>query len=111
MRGFITSMLLFVGIAAVMIIISLVMAFFSGGIRSTGLFGWSDIPYLAGVETFITSIYNTLVYFASWVAVLVLLTVFILMQCVFGYIYYRVAKFLLGFRAGIEKVLDELLSI
>jgi hypothetical protein len=51
------------------------------------------------------------VYFATWVAVLVLLTVFILMQCVFGYIYYRVAKFLLGFRAGIEKVLDELLSI
>lgn len=111
MRGFIVSLTAMLGIGAVLTVIMLAFSFFSGGTRSTGLFGWSDTPLLSGMESFITGVYNIMVYISSWVTIFVLFTIFLGVQLVFGYAYYKAITFVSQFREGFKKVMDELLNV
>jgi hypothetical protein len=111
MRGFIVSLSTVLIIAILFMGIMLVFSFFTGGARSTGLFGWGDQTLLAGVEDFVTGIYNSLIVVSGWVTITVLLLVFVGIQGAFVYGYYKLLKFALSFREDFRKILDELLDI
>jgi hypothetical protein len=111
MRGFIISLTALLGIALIFMLITLLVSGIAGGARSTGLFGWSETPILAGVERFVTTMYNALIYISSWVRVFVLFAVFLAVQGVFVYFYYKIGKTVLRFRKDMEKILDEFLDV
>jgi len=111
MRGFIVSLTALLGIAAVLVFASLAFSFFSGGSRSSSLLGWQGEPFLAGIDSFVTGIYNIMVYISSWVAIFVLLVGFLGVQLMFGYAYLKVVQFFLQFREGFKKIMDDLLDI
>ena len=111
MRGFIISTAVLLAISIAIAGLALSVAIFSGMPRSAGLFGWSDTPILSGVEIFFTAIYNAMVFVASWIRLFVLFVVFLAIQGVFVYVYYRIGKIVLQFRHDFEKILDELLDI
>jgi len=100
-----------VGLIALFILISLGVSFFSGGHQSTGLFGWGSDSILAGVETFFTNIYNTIIIVGSWVTIFVLLVVFVAVQGVFVFFYYKTAQFLWQFKPLVEKFIEEISGI
>jgi len=111
MKGFVVSMVALLAISIAIAGLALSVAIFSGMPRSAGLFGWSDTPILSGVEIFFTAIYNAMVFVASWIRLFVLFVVFLAIQGVFVYVYYRIGKIFLQFRHDLEKILDELLDI
>jgi len=111
MRGFILSIGTALIIGVVFLVMALLFSFFAGGTRSTGLFGWGEQPLLSGVEIFITQTYNYMVYISSWVAISVLLIVFLAVQGLFLYAYAWVGMKALHFRKDVQKIIDELLDI
>jgi len=111
MRGFIISITTVAIIAVIFMLIALVFSAFTGGARSSGLFGWSDTPLLSGIEGFITGIYNTMVYVSSWMTIFVLFGAFLGIQVIFVYAYYKAITFVAQFREGFKKVMDELLNV
>lgn len=110
MKGFM-SLAMIAGVAILLTGGAFLFSAFSGGSQSSGLFGWSDTPLLAGVESFITGVYNVVVIISSWVTILVLLVVFLGVQGAFVYAYYRFGKFALHFKRDFEKIIDELLDV
>lgn len=101
-----------IGVSTVLIIglllvgAMMVFSFFGGGEYSEGLFGWSGIPLLEGVESFVTTVYNIVVFVATWVTIGVLGVLFIGVQAFFLYIYYRAFKLIYDHRDIFERFLD-----
>lgn len=110
MKG-IAGITMAVGLIAFFILISLGVAFFSGGHQSAGLFGWGSDSILAGVETFITNIYNAIIIVGSWVTIFVLLVVFVAVQGLFIFFYYKIAEFFWQFKPLVDKFLEEISGI
>jgi hypothetical protein len=111
MRGFIISLSAVVILAVIFMLIALVFAGLSGGTQSGGLFGWKDTPFLAGIETFITGVYNVMVVISSWVTIFVLFTVLLGVQGIFIYLYLKLGQVLWSVKDDINRILDELLDV
>lgn len=111
MRGFIVGIGTILIIAVILVGVMMAFSFFSGGVRSTGLFGWGDVALLSGVEDFVTGVYNAVIIVSSWVSIFVLFGVFFGIQGLFVYAYLKVLMLVLSFRRDFEKILDELLDI
>lgn len=106
-----------IGISTILIIgvllvgVTMMFSFFSGGEYSGGLFGWADIPLLSGIESFVTGVYNIVVFIATWVTIGVLGVFFIGFQAFFIYIYYRIFKILLEHKNMFDEFLNEITSL
>lgn len=105
-----------IGISTVLIIgmllvgATMMFSFFSGGEYSGGLFGWSEIPLLSGIESFVTGVYNILVFIATWVTIGVLGVLFLGTQVFFVYIYYRIFKLVFEHKNIFDEFLNEITS-
>jgi hypothetical protein len=110
MRGFVLSLTAVLGIIVLLVGVMLLFSFFTGGSRSVSILGMQGTVF-AGMDSFITGIYNTMVVVSSWVQIFILFVLFVGIQGVFVYFYYRVGKILLTFRKDVEGILDELLDV
>lgn len=106
MKG-LAGITLVAGLVITVILLSIGISMFTGGSQSSGLFGWGDESLLAGVEDFVTGIYNTIIVLASWATIFVLFMVFLGTQVVFIYFYYRVALVVMEFKPMVEKFIKE----
>ena len=67
MRGFVFSLTMVLGIILILGAGYLLISVFAGGERSSAVFGWtSGDAALMGIQSFITTIYNSLVVISSW---------------------------------------------
>jgi hypothetical protein len=105
MKGIALTSILAIG--GILIVIALAFAMFTGGQVSTGLFGWQG-TVLEGVEEFFTSVYNTVVVLSSWMSIGVLTVLFVGIQGVFIYGYYKLAQIAMVFQPTMNKILKEL---
>jgi hypothetical protein len=110
MKGFVISLTMVLVIAIGLVLVMLAFSFFSGGSRSTSVLGMQG-TLLAGIDSFVTGIYNVMVVVASWVTIFVLFTGFLLVQGIFVYFYYRVGKIVWTFKDDAKKIVDELLNV
>jgi hypothetical protein len=110
MRGFIVSITMVAVIAVVLVLVMLAFSFFTGGSRTGSVLGMQG-TMLAGLDNIITGIYNSMIVLASWVTIFVLLGIFLGVQGVFVYFYYRVGKILWTFKDDVEKIVNELLNV
>ena len=105
-----------IGVSTILIIgmlivgVSLFFSFFTGGEYSGGLFGWSGVPLLSGIEAFVTGVYNILVFVATWVTIGILGVLFIGIQAFFIYIYYRLIRLLIDNKDIFQRFFDEITS-
>jgi hypothetical protein len=104
--------LMLAGLIGILLIFAMLgFSFFSGGVYSSSIFGWGDIPILSGIESFLTGIYNLLVFIATWVTISVLGMVFIGLQAFFIFIYYKLAMFLYAHKNMVEEFLNKIAEL
>jgi hypothetical protein len=105
MKGIaITSIL---ALSGVIILIGLGFSMFTGGNISSGLFGWQG-TVLEGVEIFFTNVYNTIVVISGWMTIGVMGIIFIAIQGVFIYFYYKLFQIARIFKPAVERILKEI---
>jgi len=104
--------LLMAGLIGILLIFAMLgFSFFSGGNYSGGLFGWGNIPILSGIESFLTGIYNLVVFIATWVTISVLGMVFIGLQGFFIYIYYKLFMFIYAHKNVVEEFFNKIAEL
>lgn len=110
MKGFVVSLTMVAVIAVVLVFVMLAFSFFAGGTRTSSVLGMQG-TLLAGLDNIITGIYNTMIVISSWVTIFVLLGVFLVVQGLFVYFYYRVGKIVWTVKDDVKKIVDELLNV
>lgn len=112
MKGFIFSLTMILGVLLILGAGYLLISVFAGGERTSAVFGWTGgSAELLGIQSFITTVYNSLVVISSWLYIIILFSVFIGIQGIFVYAYFRIGSLFLSFRKDFEKILNELLDI
>jgi len=105
MKGIAVESILVIG--GLLILLTLGFSFFSGGNAASSLFGWQG-TILAGVENFFLSVYNIMVVISGWVTIGILGVIFIGVQVVFVYFYYKLFQIISVFQPTVRRILDEL---
>jgi len=104
--------LMLAGLIGILLIFAMLgFSFFSGGVYSGGLFGWGNIPILSGIESFLTGIYNLVVFIATWVTISVLGMVFIGLQGFFVYIYYKLFMFIYAHKNLVDEFFNKIADL
>jgi len=99
-------------IGFVILIVFMFASFFSGGGAHTDtLLGWGNVPFLSGIDAFITGVYNIFIYISLWVSTLVLLIVLIIVQVMLAFAYFKLFSFLWQFKGAISNIMTELLEL
>lgn len=110
MKG-IAPLLVAGGIGLLLITLMLGFSFFSGGVYSGGLFGWGNIPILSGIESFVTGVYNLLVFIATWVTIGTFGIIFIGLQGFFIYIYYKIFTFIYAHKNIVDEFMNRIAEL
>lgn len=109
-KGFAITTIAIIGF--VFILVFLVAGLFSGGgSHSDTLLGWGGVPLLAGIDSFITGIYNLFIYLSLWVTIGLLGVILLGVQVGLLFFYYKVLSYMWSFKDAIKNIIDELLDI
>jgi hypothetical protein len=101
--------LLLAGLIGILLIFAMLgFSFFSGGNYASTLFGWGNIPILSGIDSFLTGMFNLVVFIATWVTISVLGMVFIGLQGFFVYLYYKLFMFIYAHKGIVEEFFNKI---
>jgi hypothetical protein len=104
--------LLMAGLIGILLVFAMLgFSFFSSGKYAESLFGWGNIPILSGIDSFLTGIFNLVVFIAAWVTISVLGMIFIGLQGFFLYLYYKVFMFVYAHRNIVEEFLNKITEL
>ena len=98
----------------IVVFLGLAISLLGGGLASPDcgtLFCWGKIPVLSGIDAFFTAIYNFIYFLSVWVALAVVAVLFITLNIMFIYFYYRLFIWLYGFKGVVQKFMNEVTSV